>query len=587
MHRSLTVVTPYKPSAWECELTSVGILHRFNKIPDGIRYGFILDFPSLECSQTPPYKDSIITYSDKFNEIVLREIHKGRYIGPFTLDIIKCSLGRFQSSPLSIIPKLGRPGKFRLVQNFSFPPSPTCSFPNPSINSYINSDHFPSTWGKFSVVLLLISCLPPDSEASTRDVAEAYRTVPLHPSQWPATVVQISETHGCIDTCAAFGATPSSGGYGHIADAGAELFRVHSIGPLDKWVDDHIFIRIRTVHLDTYNTNRSQWHHEIAGMGMQQTGGHIWYKGHILDNGSAEEFSEDCSHPLKDLLGFSPRSEHDKSFTYDLSDIDRLSSTLGIPWETSKDQPFNHSTMYIGFSWDLKARTVALSPEKVDKYLRAIHAWHKYPTHCLQDVQELYGKLLHTCSVIPHGQAYLIAFSDASSGFGIAITISQFWRAWRLIPGWATLGRNRDIAWAEAIGFELLIRTLASIFNIPSHAIVYGDNTSVVEGWWNGRHCNSEVNNVFCRIHTFLQQSPTVESILMRYVPSDDNPADKPSRGIFNDPCLLLPLVPVPDSISQFLVNATLPLTPQELRLHREGRYPHSSNKIIDRLKWQ
>ena len=84
-----------------------------------------------------------------------------------------------------------------------------------------------------------------------------------------------------------------------------------------------------------------------------------------------------------------------------------VSKMLGIPWEQSKDQPFDTSTVYIGFKWDLENQTVSLASGKVDKYLRTIHKWNKHCTHILKDVQLLYGKLLHAASVIPRGWAYL------------------------------------------------------------------------------------------------------------------------------------------------------------------------------------
>ena len=133
----------------------------------------------------------------------------------------------------------------------------------------------------------------------------------------------------------------------------------------------------------------------------------------------------------------------------------------------------------------------------------------------LADVEKLHGKLLHTCLVLPMGQAYLTevecmlrifhnspflphssprklrvglewwigklrqhiitrtipqpfplhnaqAFSDASSEFSIVITIGDKWRTWHLIPGWQTLDGQRDIGWAEAITFECLVRYLAN-----------------------------------------------------------------------------------------------------------------------------
>ena len=126
----------------------------------------------------------------------------------------------------------------------------------------------------------------------------------------------------------------------------------------------------------------------------------------------------------------------------------------------------------------------------------------------LVEVQKLYGKLLHTTLAHPDGRPYLTsleamlgifhdnphlpwtpprqvpsdldwwttelskptirrsiptahtvhdiaAFLDASSSTGIAIVIGTRWRVWRLLPGWDTDRRN--IGWAEAVGFKLLV----------------------------------------------------------------------------------------------------------------------------------
>jgi hypothetical protein len=186
------------------------------------------------------------------------------------------------------------------------------------------------------------------------------------------------------------------------------------------------------------------------------------------------------------------RSKHDELFTFCLQDIDNLSKNLGILWEFLKDQPFNSSTLYISFLWNIELRTVTLSPSKFNKYLLTIHEGRKHQTHTLHDVQRLYGKILHACLAVPWGHAYLTglesilalcgnkpflphrpkkgiaedlnwwslllqsggatrailppttlkdhhAFSDASSGIRIGIVIGRLWRAWRLIPGWKTL----------------------------------------------------------------------------------------------------------------------------------------------------
>jgi hypothetical protein len=137
-----------------------------------------------------------------------------------------------------------------------------------------------------------------------------------------------------------FGATPSAGVYGHITNRAAEIMRWRCIGPLDKWVDDHTFFCILLTHKDSHNVMRQEWHQELTKSGLCHTGSCIWYGGQELYDGSVKEFNEDCSYPIVDLSVSSVRTKHDKQFIYNLTDINKISADLRIPWETSKDQPF-------------------------------------------------------------------------------------------------------------------------------------------------------------------------------------------------------------------------------------------------------
>ena len=624
--RKLLALTPYDPLLWESLLLVTGLIEKYPSIPQGLRSGFIINIPNIILTQTPPNKSIISEYQKQFDEIVGLELLKHRYIGPFSRQLTESLIGSFQSSPFSIMPKPGRPNCFRLLQNFSFPHNTSPIHPNPSINSTINSDDFPATWGTFSIISLLIHQLPPHSQVATRDVAEAYRTIPLHHSQWPGTVVRTGEDEFFVDSVAAFGCSPSAGVYGHVADAGADLIRFHGIGPLAKWVDDHIFFRIRLDYLELYNQQRRSRYEELSLRGQIHEGGRLWYGGHFFPDGTLDKHVEDCSFPCLNLSTSSPRSAEDSLYAYNFDDIDRLSVVLGIPWEKSKDLHFACSTTYIGFQWDLVSLTVSLSSEKRQKYALSIKEWLLRPRHALSDVQKLYGRLLHASLVLPAGCAYLTgleamlglcnpqpfalfrpnkgisddllwwssklsfpvfrpipaplvltdvqAFSNASSGFGIAITIQDRWRVWRLVPGWQTLDGTRDIGWAEAVGFELLVRAIPRFGGTRSHFKVYSDNKGVIEGWKNFRSRNKPTNQVFRRILSFIEQFNHSFTIHTAYIPSRTNPADPPSRGLYPPVELLLPEIQLPADLNRFIVDSTHPYTPTEIQLFREGRYP-------------
>jgi hypothetical protein len=619
--RKSEAVTPYKWQAWEAALAAAGLSSKYPDVIRGLREGFVVNFPKITYTQIPPNRPSVREFRSHFDSIVANEHAKGRYIGPFTRSTLEEAIGPFQCSPFSIIPKAGRIDKFRIIQNFSFPISPSFAFPNCSVNSTILSSDFPSTWGTFEVTCAVIVALPPGSQIAVRDVSEAYRTIPLHHSQWPAGVAHVDDDTFFVDVCCAFGACPSGGGrgYGGAGDTEGDLFRARGMGPLHKWVDDNVFFRMLTIYLPAYNQLREQWKEQVQEQGCFSHGGRRWYGAGIQADGSGFEAVEDFEFPLLDLSGTSLRD--DAEYSYNFDDIDRLSRELGIPWETSKDIPFSSSAVYIGLTWDLTRRAVGLPEQKRTKYLASVYDWLARETHTLEDVQKLYGRLLHATLVFPAGRSRLVgfesmlgifkdtpfvprhvnksiagdliwwstklkldsffrpipsivnivdcgAFSDASSEVGIGIIVNGRWRAWRLLPGWKTLNGSRDISWAEAIGFELLVDAVLLIAPLHKNYRLYGDNKGVVEGWWNRRSRNHQVNEVFKSIQDKLERRGLTDAIHTSYVPSKSNPADGPSRGIFPSASLLLPPLAIPFRANGFLIDAQEPLTAAEIH-HR------------------
>jgi hypothetical protein len=203
-----------------------------------------------------------------------------------------------------------------------------------------------------------------------------------------------------LDTATCFGTTPSAGIYGRVRDGGADIIRSCGISPIVPWVDDHVFFRIRRQFLDKYNSRRRQWHEDITARGRHQTGGRLWFGGHIFGDGTLEEFSEDCRFDCLDLAEASPRPAEDLRFCYNFGDIDRILDALGIPWEKTKDAPFGAGTKYLGFYWDLSTSTVELGMEKKAKYPQEVHTWQSRTTHSRKDVEQTCGKLLHACHVV-------------------------------------------------------------------------------------------------------------------------------------------------------------------------------------------
>ena len=243
---------PYNREAWAKELSCCNLQGKYPLLVQGLMHGFDVGLPQVLHTYTLPNHISIHLLSDVYNNIVDNEFAAGHYIGPFTHTQVEAELSLFQTSPLSLVPKTLKPGKYWVVHNFTHPHSPLPKAN--SVNSRINSNDFPSTWGTFATVALLIAQLPPGSQASVGDIAEAYRTIPATPAQWPGLVIHLqTEDQFTVNVCNNFGLASAGGVYSMVADASADIFRAHEIGQLTKWVDDHIFFRIPHVHLLNYN----------------------------------------------------------------------------------------------------------------------------------------------------------------------------------------------------------------------------------------------------------------------------------------------------------------------------------------------
>jgi len=163
--------TPLIAEEWKIALETAGILSKYPQIPLFITYGADAGISPIWSTFTPPNHQSIMSHRTIFNEIVNIEFQKGRYWGPYSKEELERIIGPFQTSPLSLILKPGKPGKFRLIQNLSYLRNINGIH---SINSSIESDLYPCTWGTFSTAAIAIQSLPPDSMGACRDVSEAY-----------------------------------------------------------------------------------------------------------------------------------------------------------------------------------------------------------------------------------------------------------------------------------------------------------------------------------------------------------------------------------------------------------------------------
>ncbi|KAF7303342.1 hypothetical protein MIND_00561900 [Mycena indigotica] len=342
----------------------------------------------------------------------------------------------------------------------------------PSINSGIDSDDFPCEWGTFSEMLLMVMNAPPGTQAATLDVDAAFRRVPIHPTQQPFFVIWW-RNKVYIDHCAPFGPSSSPGIFGHLADAMAALLVHNALGPVKKWVDDFCFFR----------------------------------------------YSSEAAPPY--------------SYSYDIADIYAFTEPFGWPWKLSKTVPFDATFKYIGFRWDLMAKTVEIPESKKLRYLNKLTPWVKGAKFSRTEVDSVHGTLVHCTMAVPDGRSRLPAISafassfshsssafsrrtpnatvladiewwretlrrqfsglklirpprlsaipfwvDASTSWGIGVVFDTVWLSWRLQRGWDD--NNRKIGWAEMVAIEFGLLLAIHRGHHTTHFLVRSDNEGVI-----------------------------------------------------------------------------------------------------------
>ena len=237
--RKNQALTPYNAEAWKLMLVEGDLLDKYPNLPISLSHRFDARIRRIYNTYMPNNSPTLYQLSEIYQQIVNKEFLRGHYVGPCTKDEVEALIGPFQSSPPSLVLKPGKLGSFHAVHNFSYPhvPSPNIS----SINYTTDASLYTCTWGTFATICYTIHNLPPGSQASIWDVAEAYCTIPIVHSQWPGLVVKLQEDNSfAINTCNNFRLTSTGRIFGSLGDVVADLSQAHGVRPLSKWVDDHM-----------------------------------------------------------------------------------------------------------------------------------------------------------------------------------------------------------------------------------------------------------------------------------------------------------------------------------------------------------
>jgi hypothetical protein len=547
------VVTPLHWQAWEDHLNEAGLLEEFADVPVGIRDGFRLGYNECLIScYMPPNHASAINNPIPVRAYIEKEISAGRYSTGYDPKVLGSKFN-FRTSPLGLVDK---DGKFRVISDFSFPRNDPSQH---SLNSKIDVSWFKTDYATFAECYLFVINAPPGSQAAVYDVDAAYRRMPIAPED-QAFVCLHFDGYVYIDHNTCFGSASSHAMLGRCANSICAIFKFHGVQDVIKWVNDFVFFR--------YPTNLAM----------------PW------------------------------------SYSYNSRLVDSLADVLGWPWAPKKHSPFAFSFNYLGMTWDLENKMVFFSQKKKERYLAKIAHWDTRSPVTRKEVESIIGTLNHCSLVLVAARTHLPSLyefarrfnskssnpftthritarvttnirwwraqlsadfcgmilrpqpapldlricMDASTSWGIGFWMEGKWVAWRSIPGWK--GDGRDIGWLEMVAVELALRTVINAGYNDVHLIFRSDNSGVVGAFKNGSSRNAPQNAILRRIiHLFHEHNIWVST---NWIPTEDNPADGPSRGVFPPfKDLFSPLPKLPAHLSDFLEAPISFRTNRELQL--------------------
>lgn len=370
-------------------------------------------------------------------------------------------------------------------------------------------------WGTFDSTAELILSLPHGCLAATFDISAAYRITPVRPNQQSSLCV-FWDGMVHVDRAVMFGLSSSAGVFGSVADMLVAIYLAAGFGPLRKWVDDFFVVRLPQ---------------------------HSWTE----------------------------------------QDFILLMAEIGVPWSLAKLRPLASVQRYIGFDWDLVSRSVSLPADKLSAIQQHLSAWLSDSSRfTANEAASLHGKLVHISCIFPLIRPFLRSLSyftssfislkarrcppphvradlgevafilihaprqvplaapqlidlnwwgDASSSFGIGVTIGSFWAVWKWAPGFKVGPLQEfDIGWAEAVAVELGLQVaLHCQLLSPGRYLVRSDNAGVVAVINKGHSRSARTNDVLRRIYCALVNAHiSLEAI---YVESRINITDALSRG--------------------------------------------------------
>ncbi|XP_071059415.1 uncharacterized protein [Pseudochaenichthys georgianus] len=171
-HPSTPINIPQLAAALSTHPDSVFVDYLLSGLSQGFRVG-VLSSPTV--TFVAKNLQSAVKEPNIVSQLIDKELQKRYIIGPFSSSPFPV----FRSNPIGIATRKYS-GKKRLIFDLSAPRSgPFCS-----VNSIIPSEQFSLHYASVDNAIKLIKCTGHGAWLSKADITDAFKIIPIHPSQW-------------------------------------------------------------------------------------------------------------------------------------------------------------------------------------------------------------------------------------------------------------------------------------------------------------------------------------------------------------------------------------------------------------------
>lgn len=199
----------------------------------GFRYGFSTNYQGDQSPLFSTNSHSALLNPEQVDLKLQNELQQGRIAGPFSSP----PLPNFKSSPLALREK-STPGKFRLLHNLSYP------YDSRSVNANIPQQSSTVQYSNIQTALEVVRDLGSNCFLAKSDIADAFRLIPLNPSEYNLTGFEWRGQY-YFDKCLAMGLSSSCKIFETFTDAIRWILIHHyKVGHCIKILDDFLFIEL-------------------------------------------------------------------------------------------------------------------------------------------------------------------------------------------------------------------------------------------------------------------------------------------------------------------------------------------------------